>query len=64
LSLLCYQSIYRLGYRLDIWGSIPGRGNDEIFSLHHHIKTGTGAHPVPYPMGTGGSYPWGKAAGS
>jgi hypothetical protein len=27
------QSVWRLGYELDDWGSIPGRGKDEIFSL-------------------------------
>jgi hypothetical protein len=31
------------------------------FSLHSD-QTGSGAHPASYPMGTGGSLPWGKAA--
>jgi hypothetical protein len=34
-----------------------------IFSLHHRVQTGSGAHPASYPMGTSGSLPWGKAAG-
>jgi hypothetical protein len=25
------------------------------------IQTGSGAHPAPYPMGTGGSFPGGNA---
>jgi hypothetical protein len=32
------------------------------FSLLHIVETGSGAHPTSYPMGTGGSLPWGKAA--
>jgi hypothetical protein len=32
--------------------------------LHHCIQTGSGAHPASYPMGTGGSFPGGKAAGA
>jgi len=33
------------------------------FSPHHHIQTGSGAHPTSYPMGTRGSFPGGKEAG-
>jgi hypothetical protein len=28
------------------------------------VQTGSGAHPVNYPMGTGGSFPVGKVAGT
>jgi hypothetical protein len=28
----------------------------------HVVQTGSGAHPASYPMGTGGSFPEGKAA--
>jgi hypothetical protein len=45
-------SIENLGYKLDSWDSIPGRDNGGIFSLHHHIKTSSSAHPASYPMGT------------
>jgi hypothetical protein len=45
-------------YGHDGRGSIPGRSS--IFS--HSVQTGSGAHPVCYPMGTGGSFPLGKAA--
>jgi hypothetical protein len=31
------------------------------FSSSPCIHTGSGAHPVSYPMGTGGSFPRGKA---
>jgi hypothetical protein len=34
------------------------------FSLLHIVQTGSRAHPVPYPMGTGGFYPGSKAAGA
>jgi hypothetical protein len=38
-------------------GSIPGRGNNGIFSLRHLVQTGSGTHPPYYSMGTGGSFP-------
>jgi hypothetical protein len=38
-----------------------GTGN---FSLHRRVQTGSGAHPASYSMGTGGSFPGGKAAGA
>jgi hypothetical protein len=54
-----------LGYGMDNRGSrvrfLAGAGN---FSLHHRVQDGSGAHPAPYPMGTGGSFPGGKAAGA
>jgi hypothetical protein len=34
------------------------------FSPLHVVQTGSGAHPASYPMGTGGSFPRGKAAGA
>jgi hypothetical protein len=34
------------------------------FSLIHVVRAGSGTHPASYPMGTGGSFPVGKAAGS
>jgi hypothetical protein len=33
-------------------------------SVHHRVQNGSGAHPAPYPMGTRGSFPGGKAAGA
>jgi hypothetical protein len=35
-----------------------------VFSLLHIVQTGSGAHPTSYPMGTGGYFPGGKAAGA
>jgi len=39
---------------------VPARAGN--FSLHHCVQTGSGAHPVSYPMCTGGSFPGGKLA--
>jgi hypothetical protein len=54
-----------LGYELDDRDSrvrfSAGAGN---FSLHHRVQNGSGAHPASYPMGSGGSFPGGKAAGA
>jgi hypothetical protein len=54
-----------LGYGLDDLSSrvrFPaGAGN---FSLHHRVQTGSGDNPASYPMGTRGSFPGGKAAGT
>jgi hypothetical protein len=33
-------------------------------SLHHRVQNGSGAHPASYPMGTRGSFPADKEAGS
>jgi hypothetical protein len=56
---------YSAGYGLDDWVSrdrFPaGAGN---FSLHYRVQNGSGAHLASYPMGTKGSFPGGKAAGS
>jgi hypothetical protein len=44
------------------YGRFPaGVGN---FSLHHRVQNGSGAHPASYPMGSGGSFPGGEAAGA
>jgi hypothetical protein len=54
-----------LSYGLDDRDSrvrfLAGAGN---FSLHHRVQNGSGAHPASYPMGTRGSFPGGKAAGT
>jgi hypothetical protein len=46
-------------YGLDDRGSIPDRGRG--FPSSPCIETGSEAHPVSYPMGTGGPFPGGKA---
>jgi hypothetical protein len=35
---------------MDDGGSIPGGGNDGIFSLGYRVLTGSGVHPASYPM--------------
>jgi hypothetical protein len=44
-------------YGLDDRGSIPDRGRGFFFC----VQTGSGAHPASCPMGTGGTFPGGKA---
>jgi hypothetical protein len=57
-------SVQRLGYVLADRGSIPGRGNDGIFSLRHRVQTGSEAHSASYSVVTTGSFPGGNAAGA
>jgi len=59
-SLDCSVGI-STGCRLDDRGLGSGAGN---FSLLHRVQTGSEARPASYPMGTGGSFPGGKAAGA
>jgi hypothetical protein len=33
----------------------------KLFSTRHSVKNGSRAHPASSPMGTGGSFPGGKA---
>jgi hypothetical protein len=52
------------GYRLDDQGvgvRVPVGAN---FSLLHVVQTGSGADPVSYSVGTGDSFPKGKAVGA
>jgi hypothetical protein len=37
---------------------------DQEFSLLQIVQTGSEVHSTPNPMGTGGSFPGGKAAGT
>jgi hypothetical protein len=46
--------------RLRNRSSSPGRVKNFLFST----STGSGAHPVSYSIGTGGSFPEGKVAGA
>jgi len=34
------------------WGLIPGSGRKGVSSLCHHLRTGSEAHPGPYPTCT------------
>jgi hypothetical protein len=52
-------------YGLDDRGSrvrFPAEAGN--FSPNHRVQHFSGAHPASYPMGTVGSFPWGKAAGA
>jgi hypothetical protein len=40
---------------------VPSPTGAEDFSSSPCGQTGSGAHPASYPMGTGGSFPGGKA---
>jgi len=35
---------------------LAGAGKWTFLSHGHHIQTISGAHPAPYPLGTGGSF--------
>jgi hypothetical protein len=52
------------GYGLDDRGVGVRVPVGSEYSLLHIVQTGSGAHPASYPMGTGGSFPDGKAAGA
>jgi len=41
-----------MGWRTRVW--YPAE--TDIFSLHYHVYTGSGAHPASYQMGPGGSF--------
>jgi hypothetical protein len=61
VSLVSIETGYRLDNQtISVW-FLRGAGN---FSLQHHVQTGSGAHPASYPVGTGGSFPGGKATGA
>jgi hypothetical protein len=54
------QRVQWLGYELDNWSSITGKGR--VFSLRPRVQTGSGAHPDSHSMSTGGSFHGDKAA--
>jgi hypothetical protein len=58
------QSVQRLATGWTIEGSEFKSQQDQEFSLLHVVQIGCGVHPTSYPMGTGGSFPGGKAAGA
>jgi hypothetical protein len=58
-------------YNMKMRNRLDNRGSRVRFlaetgniSLHHRVQNGSGAHPASYPMGTGGSFTGGKAAGA
>jgi hypothetical protein len=52
------------GYGLDDRGVGVRVPVGSRISLLHVLWTGSGTHPASYPMGTGASFPGGKAAGA
>jgi hypothetical protein len=51
-------------FGLDDWGVGVRVWYGQKVSLLHVVQTGSGAHPASYRMGTGDSFPGGKAAGA
>jgi hypothetical protein len=47
-------------YELDGWDSIAGKVKISVF---HSVQTGSVVYSASYPVGTGGFFPMGKAAG-
>jgi hypothetical protein len=56
------QSVQRMATGWMAEGSEFESRKGQEFSLFHIVQTGSGVHPTSYPMGTGGSFPGGKAA--
>jgi hypothetical protein len=57
------QSVYRLATVWTTEGSEFKSWYGQEFSLVHVVQTGSGAHPVSYPMSPGGSFPEEKRQG-
>jgi hypothetical protein len=55
------EPVQRLAERARDRSSSAGRVR---ISLLHAVQTGSGIHPISYPMGNGGSFPGGKATGA
>jgi hypothetical protein len=58
-SVITDNYVLTLGVSRDR-GIATSYGLDEF----HVVQTGSGVHPTSYPMGTGDSFPGGKAAGA
>jgi hypothetical protein len=63
-------SVLKLSQYSD-WGTdwmtgvrFPAEAMKGFFSVRHRVRTGSGAHPASYPMGTGGSSTVCKAVGT
>jgi hypothetical protein len=61
-SVLGIETVYGMD-DLGVEVRVPVESRKE-FSLLHVVQTGSGAHPTSYPVGTGGSFPKGKAPGA
>jgi hypothetical protein len=56
----------RSRYSDGLWAGRPGFDirQTKDFSLLHNFQIGSGAHPASYPMGNGGDFAAGIAAGT
>jgi hypothetical protein len=50
----------RAGISHSVWPGFYSRHGQD-FSFLHNVQAGSGAQPACYPLGTGASYPGGKA---
>jgi hypothetical protein len=55
--------MYSVGLRVR-WSGVRVSVGARNLSPHHHVQTGSGAHPASYSMGTRDSFPGSKAAGA
>jgi hypothetical protein len=58
------HSVYQLATGWTTEGSEFESPWCQEFSLLSVVQTGSGVHPTSYPLGTGDSFPGGKAAGA
>jgi len=59
--------IWQMTFNISWRAGRPGFNSQQgpaFFSPRYRFQTGSGVHPPSYPMGNGGSYPGGKAAGA
>jgi hypothetical protein len=64
MQILCsYIYIFLNNIVSERVGRLSRYSNGKDSFLLHSVQTGSGAHPVSYPMGTEGSFPGGGAAG-
>jgi hypothetical protein len=69
-----YTSLHRLVFRFAVGIATDYGLDDREFGVRvpvgsefyflHMVQTGSGVHPASYPIGTGGFFPGGKAAGA
>jgi len=64
-SSVCFNCSLETGRHVVMCSYSVYMNNDTYCpSIRHSVQTGSGAHPVSYPMGTGGSFPGVRAAGA
>jgi hypothetical protein len=50
--------------QIEFWTLVRFLAEAGNISLHHHVQTGSGAHPASYPMGTRDFFTLDKVAGA